>query len=151
LYGKEVLVTGKFDTSILNKRVNLPGFDSAGMRIIEHYYSFSKVQLKNIQVLRQQSPVPVRFSIEAPLHYLTYFQNFPSDTATIQLAVYTKDSIYYFPSSFAISTIVAPLSRAEAVFNTSLLKGTYKARLAISSAVAGHPSLNSLGFDLKID
>ena len=151
LYGKEVLVTGKFDTSILTKRVNLPGFDSAGMQIIEHYYSFSKVQLKNIQVLRQQSPVPVRFSIEAPLHYLTYFQNFPSDTATIQLAVYTKDSIYYFPSSFAISTIVAPLSRAEAVFNTSLLKGTYKARLAISSAVAGHPSLNSLGFDLKID
>ncbi len=151
LYGKEVLVTGKFDSIILNNRVALPGFDSAGMRIIKHYYSFSKVQLKNIQVLRHQSSVPVKFDIASPQHYLSLFQTFPSDTAHIQLAVYKNDSIYYFPSSFGMHAVTTASFPAKAVFNTSLPAGTYKARLAISSAVHGHPSLNSLGFELKID
>ena len=151
LFGKPALVTGKFDTSILKYRVKLPGFDSAGMRVIDPFYSFSKVQLKNIQMLSHSSSVTLRFSINAPQHYLRLFQTSPADTANLQLAVYRKNGVFYYPSSFAISSVVIPISNAEAVFKTTLPAGAYKARLAISSAVPGHPSLNSLAFELKIE
>jgi hypothetical protein len=150
LFGKSVLVTGKFDTTILKHRVKLPGFDSAGMCVIDQYYSFSKVQLKNIKVFNHISSVPIRFSISAPQHYLRLFQTYPADTAHIQLAVYKKDSILYYPSSFLIRSVATPVSTANAIFKTTLPSGRYKARLAISSAVHGHPSLNSLSFELKI-
>ena len=150
LFGKSALVTGKFDTVILKNRVNLPGFDSAGMNMLDRYYSFSKVQLNNIQVTGKDEAVSIKFSINAPPHYLNYFQTAPADTAHFQLVVYHRDSILYYPSSFGVRSVVATRSNVEAVFPTTLTAGRYKARLAISSRVAGHPSLNSLAFELYI-
>ena len=151
LIGKPVLVTGKYDSTVLNTRVNLPGFNNAGMRIIDPFYSFSKVELKNIEVLGRNANLPVKFSIKSPQHYLSFFRASPADTAQVQLAVYYKDTVLYFPSSFTMKSVTSTLYHATTVFKTSLTSGMYKARLAISSSIHGHPSLNSLGFEVKID
>jgi hypothetical protein len=151
LFWRPVLVTGKFDRAVLKYRVNLPGFDSAGMRFIDTFYSFSKVRLKKIEQKSRSSSIAVRCSITSPSDYLKWFQTSPGDTASIQLAVYKNDSTFYFPSTFRVSNIQTTISHADLMFHTFLGSGVYKARLGISSSIPGHPTVNSLAFELDIE
>jgi len=151
LFGKTVLVTGLYDSAILKTRVGHPEFNRAGMRMISNFYSFSKIRLKKIKIKNVNNQLQFDFQIVAPAHYLQFFQTSPADTAHIQLAVLKNDSTQYFPSTFAVSNIRTVHTNASMAIPDFAGPGKYKGRLAISSAVPGHPSLNSSWFDITIE
>ena len=150
LIGKTVLVTGKYDSVILNRRVNHPEFSEAGMRVFQNFYSFSKVNIKEVIPRIQQDLIWFKCIINTPRSYLSYFQQFPGDTGHIQLAIAKGDSVFYYPTSYPIKNIRGEKVRAEFTVKAGMPSGNYRARLAISSAVPGHPTLNSLWFEVRI-
>ena len=152
IFGKKALVTGRVDTILMKKRVTHPEFENAGMAVINHFYSFSKVQFKNVtQSAKKHLRIGIGFEVSTPPFYLPFFRSSIYDTAHLQLAVMRSDSIFYFLSEFSVRNLKASHQKGEAVFSVSLPAGKYKSKLAISSAVPGHPTLNSLGFEIEVE
>lgn len=151
LIGKTVLVTGKYDPVILNTYVDHPQFPEAGMRMFENFYSFSRVDIKDIRVKAGDTNVEFHCKIITPASYLPFFQKFPADTGYIQLALLHDDSVKYFPSTYSLRNIRSEKINAVVPVFIDLPPGNYRSRLAISSAVAGHPTLNSLWIEVKIE
>ncbi|HUR10248.1 MAG TPA: glycosyltransferase family 39 protein [Flavitalea sp.] len=151
LFGKKVLVTGRSDTFMLKNPVRQDGFENAGMAVIDHFYSFSKVQIKKItQSELENKNVHLKFEILSPVHYLKLFRRTSADSVHIELAIIMADSVYYFPGNFMLDQITQQKQYGDAMFHVTLPDGKYKSKLAISSAVHGHPTLNSTGFDLQV-
>jgi hypothetical protein len=116
------------------------------------YYSFMKVQFSDIHGESVSDTAIVSFKASIPHDYLEYFQRPPYDTATVQLAIvnFTK-RIHYYSSNVTVREISQSPSSVSARFPVRLPKGTYSARLGISSAVPGEPTLNSPSFRIIIE
>lgn len=151
--GKAVFVVGDDDNPVLKDKIVAPRLKRKASATIPLYYSFMKAQFSNI-VAKSASDTAaiISFDVTAPEDYISYFQTPPFDTATVQLAIvnFTK-RIHYFPSKITVKQIRQSGVNLSADFPIKLPKGTYNARLGISSAVPGEPTLNSPSFRIIIE
>ena len=150
--GKSVFVIGDDDNPLLKDKIVAPRLKRKASATIPLYYSFMKAQFSDIQGKSGSDTAKISFSVSVPEDYLVYFQKAPFDTATLQLAIvnFTK-RIHYFPSKLTVKEITQSPANLSADFPIRLPKGTYNARLGISSAVPGEPTLNSSSFRITIE
>lgn len=149
--GKPALVVGDENNPVLTEKVIAPGFKRKASALFPNYFSFMKAQFTCIKNTSTSDKVVSSFVLTVPKEYLTYFQTVPFDTATIQLAILNfTDRIRYFSSSTKVKEILKCNAHLTAEFPVRLPKGTYDARLGISSAVPGEPTLNSPSFRIHI-
>ena len=145
-------VVGDYDTLVLNDTLIAPTFKRTGGTEVPFYYSFMKARITNIENSITSNGMTSSFNIEVPQEYLALFQQTPYDTARIHFAVIDQhDSIRYFASSFRVKSLTQQKTNLTLQFPVRLNPGKYDARFGISSAVPGHPSMNSPGFKLEID
>ncbi len=151
--GRAAYVFGQYDKHFLNDRFVLRNGDNNGGRLIPDYYSFSKVRIDCVDVARIDSNnVSVSFTTKTPEQYLNYFKQSPYDTASIYLAVYRKNKVLgYVSSNMTVKDIEKPQQQNNVSFELKVPDGEYECKLAISTCLPGHPSLNSSGFQLKIN
>lgn len=151
-FGKPVYVVGKYDTLVLKDTIIAPRFSETGAQYIPLYYSFMKARFTEIQNKASTKSITSSFNVSIPAQYLSYFKTKPFDTACIQLAILKPgEKISYYPSLIAVNKINQQNVRLSVNFAVKLPKGVYDARLGISSAVPGHPSLNSPSFRFNVD
>lgn len=150
-FGKSVYVVGDLDNPVFKDKIVAPGFSKKGSTVIPRYYSFMKAEFLNVDNKYSSDNINCSFDISIPVEYLAYFQNPSFDTARIQLAIFNTDgSIRYYPSTTTVKQITQQSSSLSVDFPIKLQKGTYDARLGISSAVPGEPSLNSPSFRVQV-
>ena len=150
--GKRVFALGIYDSLVLKDRLDAPRFDKWGSAVIPLYYSFMKAKITAIKANPTTGGISSSFEINVPKKYLSYFKAFPFDTASIHLAVLDlNDTIHYYKSIVTVKQISLETSTMSVYFPVSLPRGSYNARLGISSAIPGQPSLNSPGFRLRVN
>ena len=150
--GKPAFVVGDDDNPALRDRLNAPRLKRKASTVIPVFYSFMKAEFSDIHGKGDADTTTISFSVSVPDEYLQYFQKAPYDTATIQLAILNfTERIHYFPSRVAVKQITRSPIHLSADFPVRLPKGSYHARLGISSAVPGEPTLNSPGFRVVIE
>jgi hypothetical protein len=150
--GKSVFVIGDDDNPALKDKILAPRLKRKASSTIPLYYSFMKVQFSDIHGKSVSDTAKISFKASVPEDYMKYFQAPPYDTATVQLAIvnFTK-RIHYFPSRVTVREMSQRPSTLSADFPIRLPKGTYYARLGISSAIPGEPTLNSPSFRITIE
>lgn len=154
------------EDSLLNKKVFIAGWKGPafteefndkylvqyGSRIVDNYYSFSKVRLVDAGVASVENGIAeLKFSAEFPEHYLQAFNTPGMDTASLYLALLRENQpVIFFPAGMSVKEL-----HGDAEFRlqvpVTLDKGTHYARLAISSCMPGYPSVNSTGFNLLVE
>jgi hypothetical protein len=150
--GEKVLALGVFDSVILKNKINAPRFQKWGTAVIPFYYSFMKAKITSIKTESSASGISTSFEINVPKNYLSYFKSAPFDTASIHLAILNrKAAIQYYQSNITVGDVTGETSIMSAHFQVQLPPGTYNARLGISTAIPGYPSLNSPRFRIRVD
>ena len=150
--GKRVLAVGDYDSVILKDKLVATRFREAGAAIIPVFYSYMKAQITQVQNKVSSNHITSSFNVTVPESYLNYFQKSFFDTASIQLAIlHISDAPKYYQSATTVKEIRQSVSDLEVHFAVQLPKGMYNARLGISSAIPGHPTLNSTSFRLYVD
>jgi hypothetical protein len=141
--GKKVYLVGPLSDKTLDEKINAPGREQDGGKMIGAYFSFSKLQIF------PQGPSSCK--ILSPVAYLSLFKQAPYDTIPVQWAVFKKDSLLgYYPAGLRLGEI----RETPCVLRTlvpSLPKGTYILRYVIPSCLRGRPSLNSEGVVLSAE
>ncbi len=149
--GKPVFVVGDDNNPVLTDKIVAPQLKRKASAFIPRYFSFMKAHFTDIKSRSASDKVVSSFEVSVPDEYLTYFQTAPFDTASIQLAIINfTDRIRYFPSATKVNEIRECNARLSVTFPVRLPKGTYDARLGISSAVPGEPTLNGPSFRINI-
>jgi hypothetical protein len=149
--GRAAYVFGQYDKKFFNDGFVLRNGDRNGGRLVPDYFSFSKIRIDAVNVLKIDSNnVSVSFISQAPEEYLNYFQRSPYDTATIYLAVYKKNKVLnYVNSNMTVKDIQQVQQLNNVSFELKVPEGEYECKLAISTCLPGHPSLNSSGFKIR--
>jgi hypothetical protein len=149
--GKPAFIVGDDDNPVLKDRIIAPGFKNKASAVIPNYYSFMKAELLNVKNKVSSDSITSSFSVSVPEKYLEYFQNSAFDTASIQLAILNVGGpVRYSSSQVKVKQITRRFSHFTAGFPIQLPKGVYNARLGISSAIPGEPTLNSTSFRITI-
>lgn len=149
--GKSVFVVGDDNNPILKNKIQAPGFDRKGSAVIDNYFSFMKARVSDMHTRATTDTISTSFNVIVPKGYLEHFRQPSFDTATFQLAILNfTERIRYFPSKFTVKQILTDTANLTVDFPVRLPKGTYAARIGISSAVAGEPTLNSPRFRIRI-
>ncbi|RYY21841.1 MAG: hypothetical protein EOO04_17340 [Chitinophagaceae bacterium] len=153
LLGKTVYVLGGYSADVLYEKVPGRMGQINGGAVVDTFYSFSKAQFENIQIVKTVNGViTVESDLIVPDHYLPTFQKDPYSRAAIQLAIIDNDTLPdYYMSSFLVNQIKETKTRVRVDFNVPAGKGDYHGRLATESRVKGHPTLNSSTFSIKVD
>lgn len=151
--GRDAYVFGQYDKHFFNDGFVLRNGDRNGGRLIRDYYSFSKLRIDGIKVTGIDSKnVSVSFVTKTPEEYLTYFRQNPYDTACVYLAVYRKNQVLkYVNSNMTVKDIGKAQQQNNVSFEMKLPDGEYECKLAISTCLPGHPSLNSSGFRIAVN
>lgn len=151
--GRAAYVFGQYDNHFFNDGFVLRNGDRNGGRLIPDYYSFSRLRITGINVNRLDSNnVSVSFTTKAPLEYLDYFTQSPYDTASIYLTVYKKNKVVrYINSNMTVNDIEKTEQENNVSFELKVPAGDYECKLAISTCLPGHPSLNSSGFAVRVN
>jgi hypothetical protein len=151
--GRDAYVFGQYDKYFFNDGFVLRNGDRNGGRLIPNYYSFSKLRIDAVKVNQIDSNnVSVSFTTTTPEDYLDYFRRSPYDTAAIYLTVYRKNKVFkYASSNMTVRDIRATRQQNNVSFELKVPPGIYECKLAISSCLSGHPSLNSSGFEVRIN
>lgn len=146
--GRAAYVFGQYDKRFFNDGFVLRNGDRNGGRLIPDYYSFSRLRIDGVKVMRIDSNnVALSFTTTTPEQYLNYFRQSPYDTASVYLAVYLKNKVFkYFNSSMTVKDIQLAKQYNNVSFELKVPNGEYECKLAISTCLPGHPSLNSSGF-----
>ena len=148
--GKRVFAIGIYDSVVLRNRIVAPRFEKWGWAIIPLYYSFMKANMTSVKTRLSPVGVNCSFEMSVPEKYLSYFRTNPYDSASIYLAVRNvHDSIHYFRSTATVKQITQANCKMSVHFPVQLPPGTYNARLGISTAIPGQPSLNSPSFKIR--
>ena len=134
---------------------SIPGrqYRGNGGTKIENFFSFSKVQITSIrEELINKELLRFTCHIQSPTSYLNFFQQQPFDTASISITIYDKrgDVAGYLSSNFTVKQITETEVSAKVSCSHQLSPRIYTARMAISSCLAGFPSLNSSSFKFEI-
>jgi hypothetical protein len=142
LIGKRVIVIGAKD-SILKETFEHVYLKESGFSIIDNYFSFSKVQLKNLKL----SGNKLYFLAKSPKNYLPLFQESKYANSKILFAVITPDmGVEYFPTGLTVRNILNEEQLFTINYTLDLKEGQIL-KLAIESSV--DPSLNSTSVKLK--
>jgi len=151
--GKAAYVFGQYDRLFFNDGFVLRNGDRNGGRLIPIYYSFSKVRIDDIEVNQIDSNnVSVSFATNTPEDYISYFQSPPCDTASIYLTVYRKNKVFkYINTNMTVKDIKMAAQQNNVSFELKVPHGNYECKLAISTCLPGHPSLNSSGFHVTVN
>jgi hypothetical protein len=146
-------VLGAFDPLYLSDSFTNSRLKENGGKTIDQYFSLSRIQLIKIKDIAVKGNVlSLSVLIKTPPHYLRLLQTFPLDTARVYIGIYENtDLVQYIGSGFLAKDIRTESSRALISFPINIPKGTHSAKLAISNAIIGQPSLNSSSFKFKID
>lgn len=150
-FGKRVFAIGDYGKVVLKDKIIAPRFKEKGSAVIPFYYSFMKAQFTRIRNKVTPNAIASSFDITVPERYLPYFRQPPFDTASIQLAIVTSDTIRYYRSAATVKQITGPSSHLSVNFPHQLPKGLYEARLGISSAIPEYPTLNSTNFQIRVE
>ena len=149
--GKPAFVVGDDNNPALKDKIQAPRLKRKASAVIPTYFSFMKAEFTNIRNRSTPDKVVSSFDVQVPEVYLKYFQSPPFDTASIQLAIINfSDRIRYFPSGTKVKEIRKRNAQLVVEFPIRLPKGSYDARLGISSAVPGEPTLNGPSFRIRI-
>jgi hypothetical protein len=151
--GRAAYVFGQYDQHFFNDGFVLRNGDRNGGRLIPDYYSFSKLRIDGVEVSRLDSNnISVSFTTRAPEEYLSYFQQSPYDTASVYLAVYRKNKVLkYVTSNMTVKDIGKAQQQNNVSFELKVPDGEYECKLAISTCLPGHLSLNSSGFQVAVN
>ncbi len=152
LIGKPAYVIGP-RTNYFNDTIPAPRHEGNGGRVIDNYFSFSKVMIKNIrEEYIGKGTIQFTCIIEAPSHYLPYFQSSSYDSSSIWIAIYDRkdDVSSYINTGFTVKAIRDSSGTYTLSSLHKLPAGTYHAKFAISTCIPGFPSLNSSGFKFKL-
>ncbi|MGZ5253325.1 MAG: ArnT family glycosyltransferase [Flavitalea sp.] len=137
LIGKKVIVIGAKD-SLLTGNFQHAYLEKSGYRIIDNYFSFSKVQLKDLEL----SGNKLSFLAKSPANYLSLFKNPEYANVKILFAVITPDvRVEYIATGLSVSDIQNEEQQFNIDFPLNFKEGQL-VKLAIESSV--DPSLNSI-------
>jgi hypothetical protein len=151
--GKPAYVFGQYDKYFFNDGFVLRNGDRNGGRLIPGYYSFSKVRIEGIRATAIDSnKISVTFTTITPPGYLDYFSKSPYDTASVYLTVYkNKKVVNYTSSNMTVKDIEKVLQHNIVTFAIPVPKGKYECKIAISTCLAGRPSINSSSFKVTVN
>jgi hypothetical protein len=151
--GRAAYVFGQYDKRFFNDGFVLRNGDRNGGRLIPDYYSFSKLRIDGIEVTRIDSNnVSVSFLTKTPDEYLDYFRRSPYDTASVYLAIYQQNKVVkYANSNMTVKDIQKAEQQNNVTFNLQMPEGDYECKLAVSTCLPGHLSLNSSGFKVTVN
>ncbi len=151
LNGKPAYVVGSRQHPWLTD--TLPGarLGENAARVVPRYFSFSRITTDRIHTDITGRRLTLRFRTHIPGSSESAV--WLGDTANISLVVLRgKNIVAYLPSSLKLENIRRPVQQSTATFDLhSLAPGRYTAKLVISSVVPSMPSLNSSGFELKVE
>ena len=147
LFGKKAFVLGRKDSAAFNIGFDHPYLHESGAAAVDHYFSFSKIQLKDIEFeILEKTVIELRFTAETPRSYLELVGQQPYDSSGIYIAaIEPGKQVTYYPSGLTVRDIRN--RRQEFVFQAPVrwpAEGVI-IKLAIASCIPGHPSLNSTG------
>ena len=149
--GKRVYVIGPYDKDVLNEKIQARGWEYDGGKMIDPYFSFSRIGIQESGTPPLSSAFSVRAKIHAPADFLPLFRQAPFDTVSVELGIFLNDSLLrYFPAGLRLREIRGPVSCWRPILPSSLPGGEYTLRYAISSCIPGQPSLNSRSILLNV-
>ncbi|MEO7531391.1 MAG: hypothetical protein ABIS69_08270, partial [Sediminibacterium sp.] len=119
---------------------------TTGMRVIDSFYSFSKLNIISPRKLEVTDGIikncVLQFSSEKT--YLKMFQSARLNTATVQLVIVKDDQeTAQFPTNIRLSDIIKTEQLFVTSFKVSLPSGIYLARFSLPTAIFIDPTLNS--------
>ncbi|MHA4842997.1 ArnT family glycosyltransferase [Flavitalea antarctica] len=152
LTGKTVFALGRYDPGILKDSVPGKGGQINGGAIIDSFFSFSKIQFRDIRnVQAANGSVSLDCEISVPDHYLPLFQRSPYNRAQIQFAVVNNDTLPdYYPTNITLDTIRQLKTTIRLQIPVPIGKGVYPGRLATDSRITNQPTLNSGTFTFEM-
>lgn len=152
LFGRDAYVIGDYKDSLFTEPFTSLRLNTSAGIGVSNYYSFSRVLLHDVTVVpRDSSKCSISFSSTSPETYLPLFQQSPYDTAQVYMAVFQGDSLLkYHPLNMVVRDITMADQHHIVSTDPQLPMGKYRCRLAVSSCVPGHPSLNSTSFTISI-
>lgn len=153
LIGKTVYVIGP-KSDYFNDSIPAARHEGNGAHVIENYFSFSKLMVKDIRKEHiGKGTIQFTCAIDAPAHYLPYFQSKPYDTCSVWIVLYDKrdDVSGYINTGFTVSQIRESKGTYTLSALHQLKPGKYNAKIAISTSIPKFPSLNSSGFKFEIE
>lgn len=121
-----------------------------GAAVVENYYSFSKVQLRNPEAVKKTADeYEFRFDVYASEFQQQFFDRNPYDTARVYIAV-IKENFHpeLIPTNLKLSDLKGNTA-VSTVLKHAFPSGKHNLRLCISTAIPGYPSLNSTIFRLE--
>ncbi len=139
LFGKKVMVMGRKDSILFNKFFNHQVLKESGLMFIDDYYSFSKVQFTDLKIENGY----MNFKSKSPANYLGLFQEKTYDTASILFAAIEPNvGVYYYSTGLTVKDIRSERQDFNVKVPAVLMQKKI-IKLAITSSIPGHPSLNS--------
>ena len=146
--GKPAYVLAAFDDHF-KERFTSSYLKESGAQHIPLYYSFSAIQLKNVQASRTGDSIQLQFEASTPASYLPVLQQTPYDTAQVLVALlFEQEPARYIGTGIRINNIKAG-KQSFTVQIPSFDPSAAAYKLAISTAIPGKPSVNSTGFKIK--
>ncbi len=139
LIGKRVYVVGTNKIPLLDEKIDLPGWEWAGAKTVDHYYSFTRVR------------VSAGKEVLTPANYLPYFQRPEFGGMEMQAAIFREDVLVGFqPTGVFLRDIRTVRSPLVPFVPKGLAPGDYHLRYTLGSCIPGMPSLNSPNEPLAI-
>lgn len=150
LIGKEVMVIGP-KNDLFAGNILSAIYKNNGYRIVEDYFSFSKIRFQGISIKNTDS-VLLQCKVDFPGNYAAYFHEKPYDSCHVLVALYDDrgDVFQIIPTNTTLSMMPVQSKEISLSFMPVVAPGKYNAKLAVSSCLPGYPSLNSTVFKLTI-
>lgn len=115
--------------------------------LVPNYYSFSNVQISDITAVSKSTYLDLTFTTKARDSYLKYFSMYPYDTASIYIAVYRHNQLVeYISTGIQVKSMNRCVQEQHHSFAFKKSQEQVVYKLAISTSLPGHPSLNSSQF-----
>lgn len=148
--GKKVMVVANYDSVYNTARI--PALEQSASRIFYPYFSFSKI---NICFEGEPSLKGRLLSIEgvvkSPAHYLSFFQQSPYDTVSVQLAFFDdNEKVHFVKTGLTLQSFQEQEHLFHIQVPVNLPAGKYTCRFAINSCIPNTPSMNSLGVKILL-
>ena len=122
-------------------------------KIIEHYFSFSRILFMNEKKLEGASHLPMEFEVKCEADSNSLIRIHPQlDTACIWMAVYIKDvdEPMILRTSLTMKNITANNQILKGNVRLDIPSGQYTARFGITSCLPNWPTINSSVIDLRV-
>lgn len=149
LFKKEVLIVGW--RSVFTENFVHPYLQELGSRVIDNYYSFSRVRLTEPDIRAMSADEQeLSFQVEYPKVYQQYFQDPMMDSASVYLSLLRENQpVILFATGIKVNEF-----QKDKIFRVrvpvSAAKGKHHVKLAITSRIQGFPTVNSTGFTMQI-